>query len=466
MSFQRVAVALPVFARAARAPLFTLLGFCALAACGDDPAPGATTDPDEDAEVEPDAGDAGSEPDASDPEDAAVNTDSSDLSQCEGDVLDFDVANGIGRPFTAAIVGNRVHMVYTVPSGGGSLAKPTSQGLAYVTFETTGDPSAATDIVNVGIDTYAKTRDPALVARGSELDLFYTSNEEDSYELYYKDLDANSTPVRQTTNMRNEYHTVAAASGGSVGVVYSEEPPALSMPGAVALITSPGQPPIQLVTEAKGLHAAQLSFAEVGAEGNKHGVVGFVSDLEGASGIFLQGVAADGQPAGELVTLSKEVGGASNIDIASGKVGGAVIYTEAPGEEKVIHQLRFRELTAGGQASSIVRNLTSANQNLRDVALTSYSAGYVIAYRRLGGAPDAATTVFLMFVDAQGNFSGTRLVQKASVGGSGIEVLVANDGRLVVIWADTMQGTNPTTNKPETLLKVHAARLTCVVTKP
>jgi len=446
----------------ARAPFLVVLTCFVLAACGDDNAPGAP-EPDDADTFEPDASDAGRDEDASETPDADVDTDSGNVSQCEGDVLDFDVANGVGRLFSAAIVGNRVHLVYVVPSGGGSLAKPTSQGLAYVTFDTTGAAMAPTDIVNVGQEVYSKTRDPALVARGSELDLFYTSNVEYAFELYYKDLDANSTPVRQTTNTRNEYYVAASAYGGSVAVTYSDEPAQVSVAGAVSLITAPGQAPIQLVTEAKGIHAAQLAFAEVGPDATRKGVLAFVGDLEASSGIFFQTVNSDGQPAGELVTLSDMIGGASNVDIARGKSGGAVIYTEAPGG--IIHQLRFREISAAGLASSIVRNLTSANQDLRDVAVTSYSGGYAIAYRRLGGAPNAEASVYLMFVDAEGNTGGTRLVKPASISGKGVDVLVANDGRLVVLWADTVTVTNAM-NKPETRLQVHAARLSCVVTNP
>lgn len=443
----------------------TVLGFCALAACGDDKAPGASGDLDDADVLEPDASDAGTDADgdAELDSEAPVDVDGG-TSQCEGDVLDFDVANGVGRPFSSAIIGNRVHLVYTVPSGGSSLAMPVGQGLAYVGFDTTGEAETAIDIVNVGVEVYNKTRDPSLVARGGDLDLFYTSNEEGSYELYYKDLDANGTPVRQTNNARNEYYAAGSAFGDSAAVLFSDEPGQSSAPGAVALIVMPGQAPIELVAEAKGLHAGQLAFAQIGDGASGQGGLGFVSNLPESRGIYFQALSSSGQPQGELSKLSSETGGASNIDIAPGASGGAVIYTEAPGG--TIHQLRFRELSPEGTVSSVVRNLTSANQDLRDVAISKYSAGYVIAYRRLGGAPGAATSVYLKFVDAQGNEAGTRLVSAAAVGGSGIDVLVANDGRLVVLWADAVNVLNSATNKPETHLRVHAARLTCVVTKP
>jgi hypothetical protein len=41
--------------------------------------------------------------------------------------------------------------------------------------------------------------------------------------------------------------------------------------------------------------------------------------------------------------------------------------------------------------------------------------------------------------------------------------MVANDGRLIVIWSDTEQVTNPSTERTETELRVRAARLLCAL---
>jgi MFS family permease len=151
-----------------------------------------------------------------------------------------------------------------------------------------------------------------------------------------------------------------------------------------------------------------------------------------------------------------------NVAVAAGRDGGgALVYTETPAGS--IHQLRFRSIAADGQVNDAVRSLTTANQDVLDLALSAYSHGYVIAYRRLGGASDGAATIYLMFVDADGNFSGTRLVRSASNTGRGMKVMVANDGRLIVVWSDAESVTNATTQRTETELRVRAARLLCAL---
>src|SRR5262245_47376489 len=98
--------------------------------CGDEGPPGA---PDEDADVSPE-GDAGEDASAEDSSteydggetsrdagtDAAPLPDGGNVSQCEGDVLEFEAARSPGRPLTAALIGNTTHLVYVVPSGGGT----------------------------------------------------------------------------------------------------------------------------------------------------------------------------------------------------------------------------------------------------------------------------------------------------------------------------------------------------------
>jgi hypothetical protein len=155
------------------------------------------------------------------------------------------------------------------------------------------------------------------------------------------------------------------------------------------------------------------------------------------------------------------VGSASGVSIARGRSGAAVVYTEVP--SGAVHQLRFRSVEADGQPGSIIRALTTANQDLRDIAVAAYSHGYVIAYRRMGGPQSVPASVYLMFVDSEGNVGGTRLVRAATPSGYGMAVMVANDGRLIVVWSDTEQVTNPSTGRRETELRVRAARLLCAL---
>jgi hypothetical protein len=442
---------------AASVGLWALLS---LGACGEEGAPSAPPGPEDDGSLpESDAGDDAAADSGEPEQDAgAPDVDAGELSQCEGDVLEFPAANAPGRPFSAAQSGNLTQLVYLVPAGGGSYGSSMAQGLRYVSFETTGAASEPEDAANVGVASYAKTRDPTLAARGGTLDLFYVSNQDGPYELYHKELSApGAEAARETTNTgRNEFVPVAARFGGKLAVAYSDEPAQPSVPGAVAFKFAASEPG-ELTPESFGARASRLAFAELGSGG----AVAFVSEIEDGAGIYLQSVSADGAPRGGPATLSERVGGASGVSLAPGREGSAVVYTEVP--SGTIHQLRFRNVDADGQPSATVRALTSANQDLREIALAAYSHGYVIAYRRMGGPGSAQASIYLMFVDAEGNVGGTRLVRAATASGRGIDVMVANDGRLIVVWSDTEQVTNPSTERTETELRVRAARLLCAL---
>lgn len=464
-----------VRAAAFRLAFFSLVS---LSACGDDKAEPQPYD-DEDAHIRmrdasieagPDAGplDGGSE--EASVEDGAV-PDGSAVSECTGDTLELKVANGPGRPFSAAIHKNRVHVAYAVPAGGKPYADSTLQGLRYVWFDTTGVLSDPVDVVSAGNDDYNITRDPALVARAvgsnTQLDLFYTSNETNAYELFYKDLTANSAPEQQTSNaatQRNELYTVAAPFQGGSGALYSDETTVVA-PGAVALLKGKNTAPVTLVGETD-MHATALAFGELAA-GATFGFVSSFPSLQDTSkaksGIFAQALSSAGTPVGPLTTLSTQIGGRSQIDIATlpgdnGAQNGAVFFTEAPGSAD--HQLRFRELDRTGAFVAATRNLTSSNIDLHEFAVAPYSRGYVIAFRRTGGVANYPASIYLMFIDAQGNESGKRLVRGVTGSAGGLEVLVANDGRIVVVWADTEQVTSD--NKTVTELRMRAARLTCL----
>ncbi len=397
-----------------------------------------------------------------DPDGGSPRIDAGDISQCQGDILEFNGARSVGRPLTAEITGNRVHLVYVVPAV--TTTATSNTGLRYVQFDTTGEAGMAVDVVNVGVDSYFRTRDPSLVAGQNKIELFYTSNNEHSYELFYKDLTGAGAdaPVRETNNTgRNEYALAAGLFGDGAAVAYSDEPITLNSPGALALKLA-GMPASELVAEAAGYHAAQVAFAQIGGSGARRGVAAFLSDLSSKPGVFAVPVGSNGAPSGALVTLTTTIGGASAVDVGQNRDGrGALLWTETPAGS--IHQLRFRSIAEDGTINSSVRALTTSNQDLRDFSVAAYSHGYVVAYRRVGGVLGQAASIWLMFIDPDGNTSGTRLVHTASLSGGGLKVLVANDGRLIVLWADTESVLNPTTMQMETVLKVRAARLNCAI---
>jgi hypothetical protein len=443
--------------------------------CGGDNAPGIPTDEQDATPGDDDAGDAGDGGEvahdggdlpADAGTDAAPLPDAADgggnVSECVGDLLEFPAARSVGRPLSAALVGNRTHLVYVVPSGGGTSGNNTAQGLRYVSFDTASAAPAPVDLVNVGMDSYNRTRDPSLLARGQGLDLIYTATFAGMpFELFSKNVGTAAAAVQETSsNTRVETANRLGAFGDDLALLYSADSPTANMPGALMLKLQ-GKSAQELVPESAGYHASEIAFAAFGEGAELRGMTVFLSDLATKPGIFAQTVGANGGPSGALTTLSTQIGGTSSVDVTKGRDGGGLIYTEAPAGG--VHQLRFRELDSTGTLTGAVKNLTSGNQNLRDISIAPYSHGYVIAYRRVGGLPSAQATIYLLFIDAQGNISGTRLVRSAELTGGGLKVLVANDGRLIVLWADTETSVNPVTNKTEIGLRVRAARLTCAM---
>jgi hypothetical protein len=426
----------------------------------DDGGEDGSLDDDAGAQIDGSTEDAGEDAEVADGDVDGSTVDAGDVSECEGDMLEFSAARSVGRPLTAGILGNSVHLVYVVPSGGGTSSNNSAQGLRYAPFDTTGELGTEVDVVNVGVSMYNRTRDPSLVVSDSKLDLFYTTNSAGPYDLFYQDIASTTAASRETSgNTRNEYALAAGSFGDSAAVVYSNEPVGMNMAGALAF-KLPGQPAVELLAEASGYHAAQVAFSSVGVSGERRGVAAFLSDLSTKPGIFAIPVGSSGGPDGALITLSTLLGGASAVDVTRSMDGkGGLVYTEVPAGSA--HQLRFRSVAENGTIGTTVRNLTTGNQDLRDISIAAYSHGYVIAYRRVGGLPNEAATIWLLFIDAEGNRSGTRLVHSAAVSGGGLKVLVANDGRFVVLWADTVTVTNEVTKQTEIGLKVRAARLNC-----
>lgn len=433
--------------------------------CSHKAAPHPPGDEGPDAQIEDDAA-VDAEADAPSDEDAEVDAsepplDAGNLSECAGDLFSFVGARSVGRPFSAEIIGNRTHLVYVAPSGGGTSGDNVAQGLRYASFDTTEPPPEPSDLVNIGDDLYDRTRDPSLVAHDGALRLFYTAAVAGNpFELFSMDPGADDPPIQRTQDAAvMEVGNAAGTFGDDVAVVFSAESTAGAGANPVSFLID-GKSTHELVPASAGFSAVQLAYAELATSAARSGLAAFVS--ASTPGIYAQHIGEDGEPSGELLTLTQQIGASSNVAIATGRdAGGALIYTESVSGN--VHQLRFREIDTDGVVSDSPRSLTSANQNLRDVAIAAYSHGYVIAYRRLGGGAAAPASIYLMFVDAQGNVAGTRLVQAAATTGGGLSVLVANDGRLVVVWADHETVTEADAGKVEVELAVRVARLTCAL---
>src|SRR5690606_21327554 len=85
-----------------------------------------------------------------------------------------------------------------------------------------------------------------------------------------------------------------------------------------------------------GLYFSDLALGGFGVDGASGGVLGWVAQgAEGSAVQFQRLEAASGQPVGDIVTLTTEVGAAANVDFAvqprNDASLGALVYTESPG---------------------------------------------------------------------------------------------------------------------------------------
>jgi hypothetical protein len=375
-------------------------------------------------------------------------------------LLTFDATRSSGRSFASASSGNDIHLVVQEPSCGGTSAKSVNQGLSYVTFSTSGEPSVPVDIAN-GSGCFI-TRDPALVAGGADgLTLFYTSNGAGTgYELFTRDLTKLTPTVAETKDMDNEFFVAAARLSGDAPpmAAYINEPPSMSIGGPVVaapIVTKrPGRLESEVVPASAGYHASNLAVGRLGRKDSAlRGVVAWVSDINTKPGVFLRAIDANGAGTGEVFALSAGIGGSSNVAIAPGASGAVVVYTMS--SDETAQEIRARVLDEDGTPGQEIR-LTRANQNVRDVAIAPYARGYVVGYRRLGGQDGAEASIRLLFIDDAGNVGGARFVQETTSRGVGLDLLVGSDGRIVAVWADA------DTVDAGLAYKVRAARLDCL----
>jgi hypothetical protein len=379
---------------------------------------------------------------ATDERDAAASLDAGEvgsdggvLSECRGDVLSFEAAQGQGPTFHAGMNGNRLELVYLEATCGGTPAHNYTQGLLHVSVETSGAASAPEGVVNH--DACYGTRDPALVAASKGYQLFYTASNSGAYELYFLDASKKgATPAQETQDSdHNEFAVTAAEIAGKLRVAYSRDLPYPAAENAAAdLVNAPqGGAPTSVVAASDGFHAARIAMAPLGAatSGGRAGVVAWVSDSTAHPGVFLRFIDAEGHVVGKTQTLSTSLGSASQVALAPGDSGAVVVYTVGDPQ-----QIRFRVLGVDGAVGDEV-SLSVGNQDVRDLAIAPYSVGYVVAYRRFGMGGDDQASIHLLFINEQGNIGRTRLVAPATTSGQGLQVFVGQDGRILPVWVDT-----------------------------
>ncbi len=357
-------------------------------------------------------------------------------SECtvEGDLLSLPIEQPGERAWTALVAGDRAHVAYVVASCTG-LGAATGTQIVYMNFASTGPFGSAQTLTPDPEGQCHLRRSPALaVGTGGGLDAYFTANTSGSYELYRQDVALSMQPQRLTDDPEgafdSELGTVAAPFGGSALLAYVNQT-AIGAPGQL-VTRRPGLAENEIVAASTGEAPARLTLLDW-PNGSIAGVLGWVSDIAGAESVRYQRLTIAGAPAGAPVELSTAVGQLSELAFAANSQRAAVVYTI---QNDSIAELRFRALAQDGQPAAGEVKLTSANRSVEGPSIALYSQGYVVAFREIPAAPEAAASLRLMFVDADGQVGGERRLATAARGGSGSAVFVMNDGRLIVLWSD------------------------------
>lgn len=327
-----------------------------------------------------------------------------------------------------------VHVAFVARSCGERETLGTA--IHYLTVRSTGalEPERVLTNDDQGVCLLAHT--PALAPNAAGgVDLFYTSDERNGFELYQRSVEPDAGVQRLTEDpagaLDNELETVATAVSSGSLVAYSNRLLTSDVGGIVTRLA--GQPELELLSPTLG-HAPQDLVMVPLAGGNAAGVLGWVSKRAGARSISLQPFAATGAALGDRVELSSTIGAFSTLALASNAEHRAVVYTRASSAN---HELRYHQLDAEGRPTGEEKALTVPNRSAVNPALAPYANGYVVAFREVPSSSQTPPSLKLLFITRSGTDPNSeRQLATAAPSGGDTRVFVANDGRLIVLWSD------------------------------
>jgi hypothetical protein len=411
--------------------------------------------------------DAGDEPDAAVEVDAAVGEDAGvDAAEpvtetpigdgnCTGAVFQLESVRSAGSRLSLLVDDEGAHLVYPTPACGGTSARANAQALSYVSLGLAGAPSAPQPIVNG--ESCAVTRDPVLYRDEDGLHVSYTTNALGSYDLCSATVNGSQSQGTQLTSAPGtELHTAVLELDGTPRTFFSREPSTGASDAVSPIVGLADGAEQSLFPSDTHMHATDLVASPL-LDGTSLGAIGFPSQTGSEKGMYLALVRADGSPVGSATLLTKDLGSASAIALASNDDGGAVIYSEVPGG--TAHQLRFRAIDHLG-ALGTPASLTVGNQDLRDLALAPFHGGYLAAYRRTSAGDGGTGTMRLLFVDEVGNVKMTGYVAEASMSAGTTQLgVAADDNTFFVAWSNVESVT--TEGVSSVVEHVSLARFSC-----
>jgi hypothetical protein len=372
--------------------------------------------------------------------------------ECAGDVHTFHAARVEGRAFSTALSGNRLYLAHLVPTCGGSLGQSSAQGLVLVSMLSNGVAEAPRPLIHAGATDCLVTRTPALaVDKAGALSVFYAANGSASagQQLFVQDgKDAAAKPVQLTMEDATPVEDLV------VRIDNTQVVESLHARGGAIRATRVGEAPRELVGAGAGYRITQLAASGIGtASTDLLAAAAWVSASVSAPGSFLQLYDERG-PRAQPVLLSPTLRSESSVALATQHTRGAVVYSDESGS------LFLRTLERDQTLGEPVR-LTSNNQSVGDVAIVRYGIGYAVAFRSTA-LGSRQTVVRLLVSDELGNQARPRFIALARPDGKGLELRLANDGRLILSWVDPSTVEDPATGRDQLESTVKVARLTCL----
>ncbi|HEX5658471.1 MAG TPA: hypothetical protein VFX59_14815 [Polyangiales bacterium] len=395
-----------------------------LAACGDDADEPVDMTP-MDSGVRPRLDARMPELDTSTPivEDASVDSGEPlpSYAECRGYVQSLHAANVSGRSFSSAVALNQIYVAYAIATCGGSASAHATQGLALVSTPTAGAPGEPMPFLNTS--TCVRTSLPTLQTVRGALNVFYASNQDGSPQIYLHD----------------DAGTQSLGSGLALDMAVDRTQLYYARMNAIYAQQAGGAPQLLLASN-EGYALERIAASELGSTAT---MFAWTSSAESAQGAFLR-VLDPGSATPSAAQAVGKIGPQSGLALASQSKRGAVVWADDQGS------MWLRTVEPNGSLGAPVR-LTSANQFVTDISVARYGIGYTIAFRATPTV-SGQTVIRLLMVDDLGNTAKPRVISEARSDGHGVEVRVANDGRIVVVWADPGDG--------DTLIRV--ARLECI----
>ncbi|MDB4988793.1 MAG: hypothetical protein JWN04_3971 [Myxococcaceae bacterium] len=379
------------------------------------------------------------------------------LSDCLGDELVFSVAQSAERTFGAAVDGTQVHLLYLEQGCGGVGLPGDPRGLRYARFVTTGGVESD---VALPSPHCASVRSPVVLAQAGSVAAFFATTSERGYALQSSALDQGSANAERAPLLSLDGPLAATLSGSAATPLAAYVPDSRSRDAGSAILTVQGSTSAELLSASAQHHPVALAIAALAPGAEFAGAASWVNDRSDSAGVYLRMIDDAGAGAGPVTVLSDAPGSRSAVATATRKQGVGVVYSEAPGEADV-HQLRFRQVSPHGSVGDAV-SLTQGDQDVGQAAIAAYSNGYVIAYRHLGGSLNRQAEVRLQFIDSVGNRGGERFVAPTTISGTAIDVRVADDGRVIVLWDALDLIESPDAGAPESVARLHVVRLLCL----